>query len=47
VLSDQGLSLAEVSTKVHAFNKQLTHPLSEEEITNTTIVSLAKKTQGP
>lgn len=45
-LKDSGLSLSEVTTKIKKFNKQLSNPLPEEEISKSILVTLAKKYQG-
>ncbi len=44
-LVDNGLSLFEVQNNVHAFNKKLNNPLSENEIDSTIMVSVAKRYQ--
>ena len=42
-LVDNGLSLIEVQNQVHAFNKKLNNPLSENEIDSTVMVTVAKR----
>lgn len=45
-LVDAGQNLVEVQRHVHAFNKKLSAPLSEDEIENTIMVTVAKKLQA-
>lgn len=45
-LADQGMTLIEVRDQVHAFNKRISNPLSENEIDNTILVSVAKRYQN-
>lgn len=42
-LVDNGMPLMEVNTRVHAFNKAMNNPLSEDEINSTVLVTVAKK----
>uniref|UniRef100_A0AAU6VZ59 DNA primase n=1 Tax=Pseudomonas phage Arace01 TaxID=3138526 RepID=A0AAU6VZ59_9VIRU len=42
-LVDNGMTLNQVNTHVHAFNKKLNNPLDEEEIDNTIMVTVAKR----
>lgn len=42
-LMDNGMSLIEVQNQVHAFNKKLNNPLSENEIDSTVLTTVAKK----
>lgn len=44
-LVDSGMSLIEVNQGVHAFNKKLNTPLTEDEIDNTIMVTVAKRFQ--
>lgn len=44
-LVDSGMSLVEVNTQVHAFNKKLNNPLSESEIDSTILTTVAKRYQ--
>lgn len=44
-LVDSGMELAAVNTQVHLFNKKLSSPLSEEEIDNTILQTVAKRYQ--
>ena len=45
-LVDSGMGLAEVSQTVHEFNKKLSNALSDDEIDNTIMVSVAKRYQA-
>jgi hypothetical protein len=42
-LVDTGMDAYSVGKQVHAFNKKLNNPLSEEEIDNTILITVAKK----
>ena len=42
-LVDNGMSLIDVRNQVHAFNKKLNNPLSENEIDSTIMVTVAKR----
>lgn len=42
-LVDNGMSLIDVQNQVHAFNKKLNNPLSENEIDSTIMVTVAKR----
>lgn len=42
-LVDNGMTLFDVQTQVHAFNKKLNNPLSENEIDSTIMVTVAKR----
>lgn len=42
-LVDNGMSLIDVQNQVHAFNKKLNNPLSENEIDSTVMVTVAKR----
>jgi hypothetical protein len=42
-LVDSGMDLPSVSTQVHAFNKKLNTPLTETELDNTIMVTVAKR----
>ncbi|AHC56573.1 DNA primase [Achromobacter phage JWDelta] len=42
-LVDSGMTFADVSAQVHAFNKKLSSPLDSEELNTTVLVSVAKK----
>lgn len=42
-LVDSGMDLIDVTSQVHAFNKKINNPLSESEIDNTILVSVAKR----
>lgn len=44
-LVDSGMDLPSVSTQVHAFNKKLNNPLSEDEIDSTILVTVSKRYQ--
>ena len=44
-LVDSGMSLIDVQSMVHSFNKKLNNPLSENEIDGTIMVSVAKRYQ--
>ena len=44
-LVDSGMDFTAVSTQVHAFNKKLNNPLSDNEIDSTIMVSVAKRYQ--
>lgn len=44
-LVDSGMDLINVSAHVHAFNKKLNNPLSEDEIDQTILVTVAKRIQ--
>ena len=44
-LVDSGMDLQTVSTNVHAFNKKLNSPLTEDEIDSTILVTVAKRFQ--
>lgn len=44
-LVDSGWDLPAVSTQVHAFNKKLAAPMSEQEVNSTILVTVAKKYQ--
>ena len=44
-LVDSGLAFPDVETMVHAFNKKLSNPLSEEELDNTVLRTAAKRYQ--
>lgn len=44
-LVDSGMSLLDVGTQVHAFNKKLNTPLTEDEIDTTIMTTVAKKYQ--
>jgi hypothetical protein len=46
-LVDSGMSLVEVNQTVHEFNKKLSNALSDNEIDNTIMVSVAKRFQNP
>lgn len=46
-LVDSGMSLQEISTQVHAFNKKLNNPLPESEIDSTILTTVAKRFQQP
>lgn len=45
VLVDQGMSLSAVKQHVHAFNKKLSSPLSDDEIDSTVMITVAKRYQ--
>lgn len=44
-LVDSGMTLPEVQAQVHAFNKKLNTPLTEDEIDSTIMVTVAKRLQ--
>lgn len=44
-LVDSGMSLVDVNSQVHAFNKKLNNPLSETEIDSTILTTVAKRFQ--
>lgn len=44
-LVDSGMNLVEVQGQVHSFNKKLSDPLSEDELDNTVLVTVAKRFQ--
>lgn len=46
-LVDSGMTLMDVNQKVHEFNKRLSNQLSENEIDNTIMTSVAKRYQNP
>ena len=43
ILVDNGLSLREVEVKLKKFNKQLSDPVTDEELDKSILVSVAKK----
>jgi hypothetical protein len=46
VLIDAGVALGELIQRIENFNANLTEPISEEQLRNSTIKSLSKKLQG-